>query len=160
MSRETGFAIEIRERYQDVVGDRWPAAVDPQPDELLSTWLHRLERSAPAVSQSPEGMAFGEGNNLAAQGNVPQLDRVLCRFRQSQTRMNRDAKLLGQNSQEGRLSHPRGAVQHNDRLRSTKDRIDQPRSRTAPQCQFLMIRGSGKHRVLGVTRNGEERRRL
>ena len=26
----------------DVVGDRWPAAVDPQPDELLSSWLHRL----------------------------------------------------------------------------------------------------------------------
>lgn len=42
MSRETGFAIEIRERYQDVAGDRWPAAVDPQPDELLSSWLHRL----------------------------------------------------------------------------------------------------------------------
>lgn len=42
MSGETGFAIEVRERYQDVVGDRWPAAVDPQPDELLSSWLHRL----------------------------------------------------------------------------------------------------------------------
>ncbi|MEY9643995.1 Zn ribbon nucleic-acid-binding protein [Bradyrhizobium elkanii] len=42
MSCETGFAIEIRERYQDVVADRWPAAVDPQPDELLSSWLHRL----------------------------------------------------------------------------------------------------------------------
>ncbi len=42
MSRETGFAIEIRERYLDVVGDRWPAALSPQPDELLSSWLHRL----------------------------------------------------------------------------------------------------------------------
>ena len=42
MSRETGFAVEIRERYQDVAGDCWPAAVDPQPDELLSSWLHRL----------------------------------------------------------------------------------------------------------------------
>ncbi len=42
MSREAGFAIEIRERYHDVVRDRWPAAVDPQPDELLSSWLHRL----------------------------------------------------------------------------------------------------------------------
>jgi len=42
VSRETGFAIEIRERYLDVVGDRWPAALSPQPDELLSSWLHRL----------------------------------------------------------------------------------------------------------------------
>ena len=42
MSRKTGFAIEIRERYLDVVGDRWPAVLGPQPDELLSSWLHRL----------------------------------------------------------------------------------------------------------------------
>lgn len=42
MSGETGFAIAIRERYADVVGDRWPAVVEPQPDELLSSWLHRL----------------------------------------------------------------------------------------------------------------------
>lgn len=42
MSRATGFAIEIRERYLDVVGDRWPAAPSPQPNELLSSWLHRL----------------------------------------------------------------------------------------------------------------------
>ena len=42
MSRAAGFAIEIRERYLDVVGDRWPAAPSPQPDELLSSWLHRL----------------------------------------------------------------------------------------------------------------------
>jgi hypothetical protein len=37
-----GFAIEVRQRYRDVVRDRWPLAVAPQPYELLSSWLHRL----------------------------------------------------------------------------------------------------------------------
>lgn len=37
-----GFAIEIRERYADVARDRWPVSIDPLPDELLSSWLHRL----------------------------------------------------------------------------------------------------------------------
>lgn len=34
--------ISIRERYHDVVSNRWPVIVPPQPDELLSSWLHRL----------------------------------------------------------------------------------------------------------------------
>ncbi|AVC45442.1 TniQ family protein [Rhizobium leguminosarum] len=34
--------ISIRERYRDVVADRWPVTVVPQPEELLSSWLHRL----------------------------------------------------------------------------------------------------------------------
>ncbi|WP_413993796.1 TniQ family protein [Labrys okinawensis] len=34
--------ISIRERYRDVVSDRWPVTVVPQADELLSSWLHRL----------------------------------------------------------------------------------------------------------------------
>lgn len=37
-----GLVIDIREQYGDVVSDRWPAIVAPQPDELLSSWLHRL----------------------------------------------------------------------------------------------------------------------
>ena len=37
-----GFAIEIRERYGDVARGCWPVSVDPLPDELLSSWLHRL----------------------------------------------------------------------------------------------------------------------
>lgn len=37
-----GFAIEVRERYGDVALDRWPVSVEPLPDELLSSWLHRL----------------------------------------------------------------------------------------------------------------------
>ncbi|MBB5536420.1 TniQ family protein [Rhizobium giardinii] len=34
--------ISIRERYRDVVSERWPVIVTPQHDELLSSWLHRL----------------------------------------------------------------------------------------------------------------------
>ncbi|KPH04474.1 hypothetical protein CO657_23550 (plasmid) [Rhizobium acidisoli] len=34
--------IAIRERYRDAVSDRWPVTVMPQPDELLSSWLHRI----------------------------------------------------------------------------------------------------------------------
>lgn len=37
-----GFNIELRERYGNVVSDRWPVSIDPFPDELLSSWLHRL----------------------------------------------------------------------------------------------------------------------
>jgi hypothetical protein len=37
-----GLAIGIRERYRDVVSEKWPVIVTPQPDELLSSWLHRL----------------------------------------------------------------------------------------------------------------------
>jgi hypothetical protein len=36
-----GLAIGIRQRYR-VVSDQWPMIVAPQPDELLSSWLHRL----------------------------------------------------------------------------------------------------------------------
>ncbi len=35
-------SISIRERYRDVVSDGWPGVIAPQPDELLSSWLHRL----------------------------------------------------------------------------------------------------------------------
>jgi hypothetical protein len=42
VSRGPSFAIEPRERYHDVMGDRWPVAVAPHADELLSSWLHRL----------------------------------------------------------------------------------------------------------------------
>ncbi|MDC9813083.1 TniQ family protein [Rhizobium binxianense] len=39
---ESAPTISIRERYRDVVSDRWPVTVVPQPGELLSSWLHRL----------------------------------------------------------------------------------------------------------------------
>ncbi|WP_349962435.1 TniQ family protein [Rhizobium sp. ZPR3] len=35
-------AISIRERYGDVASDRWPVIVEPQQDEMLLSWLHRL----------------------------------------------------------------------------------------------------------------------
>ncbi len=63
MSRETCIAIEIRERYHDVVGDRWPASVDPQPDELLSSWLHRLG-SANGVAPRSFADALGLGGGM------------------------------------------------------------------------------------------------
>ncbi|MFW8642338.1 TniQ family protein [Rhizobium beringeri] len=37
--------ISIRERYRDIVSERWPIITTPQPDELLSSWLHRLAYS-------------------------------------------------------------------------------------------------------------------
>lgn len=37
-----GLTIGIRERYRDVVSEKWPVIVTPQADELLSSWLHRL----------------------------------------------------------------------------------------------------------------------
>ncbi|MFI0849581.1 TniQ family protein [Mesorhizobium sp. IMUNJ 23232] len=39
---DSGFAIEIRARYGDVARDRWLVSVDPLPEELLSSWIHRL----------------------------------------------------------------------------------------------------------------------
>jgi len=45
--------IDIRERYRDVVSARWPITVKPQPDELLSSWLHRL-----AYANGVPGRAF------------------------------------------------------------------------------------------------------
>ena len=57
------FAIEMRERYGDVVRDGWPVSVDPLPDELLSSWLNRLAlgngiapRSFAGVLGMPDGM--------------------------------------------------------------------------------------------------------
>lgn len=55
MSGAAGFSIEIRERYRDVVVDRWPVVADPEPDELPSSWLHRL-----AIANGIAPRAFGE----------------------------------------------------------------------------------------------------
>jgi hypothetical protein len=45
--------IDIRERYRDAISTRWPITVTPQPDELLSSWLHRL-----AYANGVPGRAF------------------------------------------------------------------------------------------------------
>ncbi|MEJ6784918.1 TniQ family protein [Aminobacter sp. Piv2-1] len=64
-----GFAIEIRQRYGDVVPDRWPISVEPLPEELLSSWLHRL---ALANGNAPRRFAGVLG--LAARMWSPHLD--------------------------------------------------------------------------------------
>lgn len=51
-----GFAIEIRERYGDVARGWWPVSVDPLPDELLSSWLHRLALANGIVPRSFAGV--------------------------------------------------------------------------------------------------------
>ncbi len=35
-------AIEVQPRYRDLLSGHWPVVVRPEPDELLSSWLHRL----------------------------------------------------------------------------------------------------------------------
>lgn len=49
----TRIDIDIRERYRDAISTRWPIAVTLQPDELLSSWLHRL-----AYANGVPGRAF------------------------------------------------------------------------------------------------------
>lgn len=48
------FTVEVRERYGDIVADRWPVSVSPHPDELLSSWLHRL-----AIANGVPPRSFG-----------------------------------------------------------------------------------------------------
>lgn len=51
-------AVSIRERYRDVVSDRWPVTVAPQADELVSSWLHRLAY-ANGVPRKPSFVCSG-----------------------------------------------------------------------------------------------------
>lgn len=69
-----GFAIEIRERYGDVVRDRWPVSVSPLLDELLSSWLHRLALANGIAPRSFAGV-LGLGNGMWS----PRLDLRLPR---------------------------------------------------------------------------------
>src|SRR5690606_25889352 len=57
-----GFAIEVRQRYSDVAPDRWPVSIEPLPDELLSSWLHRLGIANGIAPRSFAGvLEFGDG---------------------------------------------------------------------------------------------------
>lgn len=69
-----GFAIEIRERYGDVARDRWPVSVNPLPDELLSSWLHRL-----ALANGIAPRSFAGVLGLDARVWSPRLDLYLPR---------------------------------------------------------------------------------
>ncbi|MGV1793694.1 TniQ family protein [Rhizobium sp. A37_96] len=53
-----GPTIAIRARYDDVVSDRWPVFVQPQPGELLSSWVHRLA-FANGIAPRPFGRVLG-----------------------------------------------------------------------------------------------------
>ena len=35
-------AIEVQPRYRDLLSGHWPVVASPEPDELISSWLHRL----------------------------------------------------------------------------------------------------------------------
>ena len=35
-------AIEVQPRYRDLLSGVWPVVANPEPDELISSWLHRL----------------------------------------------------------------------------------------------------------------------
>lgn len=68
------FAIESRERYGDVAGNRWPVSVDPLPDELLSSWLHRL-----ALANGTAPRSFADVLGLSERMWSPRLDLRLPR---------------------------------------------------------------------------------
>lgn len=63
------FAIEIRERYGDVARNRWPVSIDPLPDELLSSWLHRL-----ALANGIAPRSFADVLGLSERMWSPRLD--------------------------------------------------------------------------------------
>ena len=69
-----GFPIEVRERYSDVAPDRWPVSVEPLPDELLSSWLHRL-----ALANGIPPRSFGGVLDLGDGMWSPRLDLRLPR---------------------------------------------------------------------------------
>ncbi len=53
------FAIEIQPSRAARASERWPVAVQPEPDELLSSWLHRL-----ALAHGLPPRAFGAALGL------------------------------------------------------------------------------------------------
>lgn len=55
---EGGPTIAIRARYDELVSDRWPVVVRPQPGELLSSWVHRLA-FANGIAPRPFGRVLG-----------------------------------------------------------------------------------------------------
>ena len=60
--RSRRFAVEVQPRWRDVLCDRWPVVVQPQPDELLSSFMHRIAfaNGLPARRFRDE-LGFGEG---------------------------------------------------------------------------------------------------
>lgn len=84
-----GVAIEIRERYCDIAGNRWPVNVDPLPDELLSSWLNRLA-FANGIAPRSFASVLGLGNGMWSPRLDLQLPRHVAAFLADQTGVPRD----------------------------------------------------------------------
>lgn len=85
-----GFAIEVRERYGDVAQSRWPVSVDPLPDELLSSWLHRLSLANGIAPRSFAGV-LGLGNGMWSPRLDLHLPRHVAALLADQTSVPREA---------------------------------------------------------------------
>ncbi|WP_011578833.1 MULTISPECIES: TniQ family protein [Chelativorans] len=85
-----GFAIEIRERYADVARDRWPASVAPLPDELLSSWLHRVALANGIAPRSFRGV-LGLDEKMWSPRLDLKLPRHVARLLADQTGLRQEA---------------------------------------------------------------------
>ena len=65
-------AIEVQPRYRDLLSGHWPVVAGPEPDELLSSWLHRL-----AVGNGLPPKAFGPALDLGSGAWSGRLDLAL-----------------------------------------------------------------------------------
>ncbi len=65
-------AIEVQPRYRDLLSGHWPVVAAPEPDEQLSSWLHRL-----AVGNGLPPRAFGPALDLGSGAWSARLDLAL-----------------------------------------------------------------------------------
>ena len=65
-------AIEVQPRYRDLLSGHWPVVASPEPDELLSSWLHRL-----AFGNGLPPKAFGPALDLGSGAWSGRLDLAL-----------------------------------------------------------------------------------
>ena len=68
-------AVEVQPRYRDLLSGLWPIVARPEPDELLSSWLHRL-----AFGNGVPPKAFGPALDLGSGAWSGRLDLALPAF--------------------------------------------------------------------------------